>query len=36
MRQVAEDVFQIALTPRDAINAYLLGDVVIHAGTGLR
>jgi hypothetical protein len=36
MRRVAEDVFQIALTPRDAINVYLVGDVVIHAGTGVR
>jgi hydroxyacylglutathione hydrolase len=33
MRRVAEDVFQIALTPRDGINAYLLGDIVIDAGT---
>ena len=33
MRRVAEDVFQIALTPRDGINAYLLGDVVVDAGT---
>jgi hydroxyacylglutathione hydrolase len=32
MRRVAEDVFQIALTPRDGINAYLLGDVVVDAG----
>jgi hydroxyacylglutathione hydrolase len=33
MRRVAEDVFQIALTPRDGVNAYLLGDVVVDAGT---
>ena len=33
MRRVAEDVFQIPLTPRDAVNAYLLGDVVVDAGT---
>jgi hydroxyacylglutathione hydrolase len=32
MRRVAEDVFQIALAPRDGINAYLLGDVVVDAG----
>ena len=32
MRRVAEDVFQIPLTPRDGINAYLLGDVVVDAG----
>jgi glyoxylase-like metal-dependent hydrolase (beta-lactamase superfamily II) len=33
MRRVAEDVFQIALTPRDGVNAYLLGDIVVDAGT---
>ena len=33
MRRVAEDVFQIPLAPRNAINAYLLGDVVVDAGT---
>ena len=33
MRRVAEDVFQIALTPRDGVNAYLVGDIVIDAGT---
>jgi hydroxyacylglutathione hydrolase len=33
MNQVAEDVWQIALTPRDGINAYLLGDVLVDAGT---
>jgi hydroxyacylglutathione hydrolase len=33
MRRVAEDVFQIALSPRDGVNAYLLGDVVVDAGT---
>ena len=33
IRRVAEDVFHIALTPRDAINAYLLGDIVVDAGT---
>ena len=32
MRRVAEDVFQIALSPRDGVNAYLLGDVVVDAG----
>jgi hydroxyacylglutathione hydrolase len=32
MRRVAEDVFQIALSPRDSVNAYLLGDVVVDAG----
>jgi hydroxyacylglutathione hydrolase len=33
MRRVAEDVFQIALMPRDGVNAYLLGEVVVDAGT---
>jgi hydroxyacylglutathione hydrolase len=33
MHRVAEDVFQIALAPRDGVNAYLLGDVVVDAGT---
>lgn len=33
IRRVAEDVFHIALTPRDAVNAYLLGDIVVDAGT---
>jgi hydroxyacylglutathione hydrolase len=35
MRRVAEDVFQIPLTPRDGVNAYLLGDVVVDAGTNV-
>jgi glyoxylase-like metal-dependent hydrolase (beta-lactamase superfamily II) len=33
MHQVAEDVWQIPLMPRNAVNAYLVGDVVIDAGT---
>ena len=33
MRRVAEDVFHIPLMPRDGVNAYLLGDVVVDAGT---
>jgi hydroxyacylglutathione hydrolase len=33
MRRVAEDVFHIPLSPRDGVNAYLLGDVVVDAGT---
>jgi hydroxyacylglutathione hydrolase len=32
-RRVAEDVFHIPLSPRDGVNAYLLGDVVVDAGT---
>jgi hydroxyacylglutathione hydrolase len=33
MRRVAEDVFHVPLSPRDGVNAYLLGDVVVDAGT---
>jgi hydroxyacylglutathione hydrolase len=33
VRRVAEDVFQIPLSPRDGVNAYLLGEVVVDAGT---
>lgn len=33
MHQVAEDVWHIPLAPRNAVNAYLLGDVVVDAGT---
>jgi glyoxylase-like metal-dependent hydrolase (beta-lactamase superfamily II) len=32
MRRVAEDVFHVPLSPRDGVNAYLLGDVVVDAG----
>jgi glyoxylase-like metal-dependent hydrolase (beta-lactamase superfamily II) len=32
VRRVAEDVFHIPLTPRNGVNAYLLGDVVVDAG----
>jgi len=32
MKQLADDVFQLALTPRDGINAYVLGDVLVDAG----
>lgn len=32
MRQLADDVFQIALTPRDGVNAYLVGDTLVDAG----
>ncbi len=32
MQEIAPDVFQIALLPRDGINAYLLGDVIVDAG----
>ena len=33
MRQVADGVWQIPLTPKDAVNAYVLGDVLVDAGT---
>jgi hydroxyacylglutathione hydrolase len=33
MRPVADGVFQIPLLPRDAINTYLIGDVLVDAGT---
>jgi glyoxylase-like metal-dependent hydrolase (beta-lactamase superfamily II) len=32
MEQVADDVWQVALTPRDGINAWILGDVLVDAG----
>ena len=32
MHQLADGVFQITLTPRDGINAYVLGDVLVDAG----
>jgi glyoxylase-like metal-dependent hydrolase (beta-lactamase superfamily II) len=32
MRQIAPDVFQIPLSPRNGVNAYLIGDVLIDTG----
>jgi len=32
MNKVAEDVWQIPLTPRNGINAYLVGDILVDAG----
>lgn len=32
MREVANEVFQLALTPRNGINAYLVGDTLIDNG----
>jgi hydroxyacylglutathione hydrolase len=32
MRQIAPDVFHIPLTPRNGINAYLIGDVLVDTG----
>src|SRR3954463_9734148 len=34
MRQIAPDVFHLPLTPRNGVNAYLIGDVLVD--TGLR
>lgn len=33
MREVAENVWQLSSTPENSINVYLLGDVLIDAGT---
>lgn len=33
MKQVADDVWQLPLAPRESVNAYLLGDVLVDAGT---
>ena len=35
MRQLAEGVWQLDGRPRDGINVYLIGDVLIDAGTAL-
>jgi hydroxyacylglutathione hydrolase len=32
MNQVAEDVWQLPVTPRHGVNTYLLGDVIVDAG----
>lgn len=32
MEQIAPDVHRLALTPRDGINVYLVGDVLVDAG----
>jgi glyoxylase-like metal-dependent hydrolase (beta-lactamase superfamily II) len=32
MREIAEHVWHISLLPRDAMNAYVLGDVLVDAG----
>lgn len=34
MREIAPDVFHLPLTPRNGVNAYLIGDVLVD--TGLR
>ncbi len=33
MHEVATDVWHVSFGPRDAVNAYLVGDVLIDAGT---
>ncbi|MCK9250567.1 MAG: MBL fold metallo-hydrolase [Solirubrobacteraceae bacterium] len=35
MREVADAVFHLSLGPRSAVNAYLLGDVLVDAGAAL-
>ena len=32
MLAIADDVWQLPLAPRDAINAYLIGDVLVDTG----
>src|SRR3712207_7235066 len=32
-KQIADDVWQLPLAPRESVNAYLLGDVLVDAGT---
>ena len=32
MRQIADDVWHVPLSPRDGVNAYILGDVLVDAG----
>ncbi|HTF81762.1 MAG TPA: MBL fold metallo-hydrolase, partial [Cytophagales bacterium] len=32
MKEIAKDVYQIPLVPRDGINCYLVEDVLIDAG----
>src|SRR5688500_14149021 len=34
MNQVADSVWQIPVTPRNGVNTYLLGDVLVDAGYG--
>jgi hydroxyacylglutathione hydrolase len=34
MERIAADVHRIPLMPRDAVNAYLLGDVLVDSGYG--
>ncbi|MEV4422271.1 MBL fold metallo-hydrolase [Patulibacter sp. NPDC049589] len=34
MREVADDVFHLPLSPRSSVNAYLIGDTLVDAGFG--
>ncbi|MDO9409567.1 MBL fold metallo-hydrolase [Patulibacter sp.] len=36
MREVADDVFHLPLAPRNSVNAYLIGDVLVDAGVALQ
>lgn len=36
MREVADGVVHVPLAPRDAVNAYLVGDVLVDAGTSFQ
>lgn len=36
MREVADDVFHLPLSPRSSVNAYLVGDVLIDAGFSMQ
>ncbi|WP_272474553.1 MBL fold metallo-hydrolase [Baekduia alba] len=36
MRQIADDVWHVPLSPRDTVNAYILGDVLVDAGYQLQ
>jgi hydroxyacylglutathione hydrolase len=36
MRQLADDVWHVPLGPRDTVNAYILGDVLVDAGYGFQ
>lgn len=33
MRQIAEGLWQVPLAPRESVNAYVIGDVLVDAGT---
>jgi len=33
MKQIADDVWHLPLAPRESVNAYLIGDVLVDAGT---